>query len=715
MYLHELPPPPHPIDYASALIPTSSSPVNPAHLSRATQRREALRTVLANAFSGSSGAAAEIKAIQAIDEYLPSLVAIVHACRTDEVVWRGTQTRAPFVWYPLLAPSPSSSDSKARSLGIGSSSSKGGTGSAIASHSAFFELENILILYSLCLSNLAVLQSISVGNYEFSRTLSETERKEKESVLKRGVQWGKKAVNVIQWLLEQSDSAGAGSGSSGGCDGTGANEQAGYQMEEWHEQRETSRRRMLSGLLACHQLPPTLLSLRLLTSAANCQMMVGDGSESTMPPPLPKGHPSPALLAKLYLEIPRITDEAHRELQAASGGSSVTAKSSKSIFNIRGNRAATSFPSQSSKATSATSLSSRLKGLRVGSSGDDLQRSASPEDNGLSPVDDDDSDVAGDGGFGYERRGLGGIPSPRIQQGSIDAVGGKSCSMSGATSSHVLLSKRLLRYLSVTSAWAQSSAFLYQALGVAEGSDAGGGGGGGASRHAEAIVWLQLASLKLLEPSFSTDERGNKKAWADFTGNANWYDSMTKQLDPKAQAKEEKEGGKRVGGLRGRFQSARSASPASANAGAMLDGSSLDAQPPSSSAQPSSGSHPLQHRLQAYHLTQTSRQLVPLLIHLSRVYTQINNSVSFQPLPYKEDLLGHKVPGPRGIIDFDASSSGGSGWSLPKAEFGSAAKGGGGGVQFGKWGFDVTASSAVDGDVDSGGKPGEYAGQGAYY
>ena len=96
MYLFPLPPAPSPVDYSTHLIPTSSSPISPVHLSKATQQREAIRTLLSRAAS-SSASGTEAKLVSAIEEYLPSLAALFDAIKTDDVVVRSA---ASFQWAP---------------------------------------------------------------------------------------------------------------------------------------------------------------------------------------------------------------------------------------------------------------------------------------------------------------------------------------------------------------------------------------------------------------------------------------------------------------------------------------------------------------------------------------------------------------------------------------------------------------------------------------
>lgn len=716
MFLHPLPPPPGPFDFSAALIPTSASSVSPTHLTRATQHRQAVRSLLAShqtarANGGSTGPI-EIKLIQAIDDYLPSLVAIFNSCRTDELVWRGTADaaatapQAPFVWYALLSvPSASTSSSAFKSRPeIG----------PFASSSILFELDNILILYSLALSNLAILQSIAVASYEFTnRTLSEDDRKAKETSLKRGVAWGRKAVAVIRWLIDHEDtllSPGA------------APQEAG---DDWSSEKETSRRRLLAGLLSFHQLVPTLLTLRVLLSPSQCHAT----STQTLPPPLPPSHPSPALLAKLFLEIPRIADECRGELEAASGrGSSSAGSKSKRFFTSRND-------GESSK------LSSKFKSLGI-------RHSKDKEHNGQGNSSRRESDLlvpsasermAG----GDERPALDHRTSPgqviMNSRGKQDPGRARSQSSLQAPPSVCPISDTIFRYLDAVSSYSRAVAYMYQSLAAAEG--AGGGkddeaGSGG--RIAEAIVWLRLARSELVGEEGSSKETtaASPKAWAEWTGQKETAALLTKILaghhfegrgsNSKAQdAKEPRKGGLLNAARRGRDE------PTNGSNGDLLS-ASLDGNVHDATTSSSVTSHVLAHRLQTHHSTLLLTALAPSLCHLARSYISLNDTVTFQPLPSKAEVQ-QKLPSSRAVLYFDTSpgavgGSGGEGpansnfWRPPSPEFGpKRCKIDSGESRLPRGMGLILGSAALLGQTagvdESEPSPadGHYAGQGAYY
>ncbi|PWN27670.1 hypothetical protein BDZ90DRAFT_279451 [Jaminaea rosea] len=316
MYLFPLSPPPNPVDYATHLIPTASSPITPVHLSKATQQREAVRTLLqrnhdasSSTSSSSAGSTATIEAklVSALEEYLPSLAAIFDATKTDDLVVRGPAT---FRWAPLLDPTTPSFSSSSPSFS-----------------SLSTEVENIVLLYALALHNLSILHTLSAGpTYDFSPTLPDGDRKARDAIVKRGAaSWGTKAIHVARWLCTHADDVVRG-WNGGGVDGQGARPargsvdgQGAREGDDDDEDEDvgaaalTRRRRLWHGFATLLELAPTLAMLRVLTSAANSHA----ASTGTRPPPLPPGHASPGLLAKLFLEVPRIADEAKAEFEAA--------------------------------------------------------------------------------------------------------------------------------------------------------------------------------------------------------------------------------------------------------------------------------------------------------------------------------------------------------------------------------------------------------------
>ncbi|PWN21661.1 hypothetical protein BCV69DRAFT_298662 [Microstroma glucosiphilum] len=456
MYLHPLPPPPDPVDFSSCLIPTSTSSISTAHLAKATHAREGVRSVLSNArlaaascSGGTPGGTFEVKLVSAIEDYLPHLIAIYNGTQTDDLVWRAE------AWFAWPAPlSPSSPTSNKLNIG-GSSSSAYAKHGPFASSSLRFELDNLLILYSLALSNLALLQSISVGSYEYTKSLMDTQRKDYENILKRGVTFGKKAVEVVQWMIRDLDAA-----ESNEADG----------RQDWNEEWQSSRRRLLEGLQALHQLPPTLISLRLLLSPATCTIT----STQHEPPPLPKGHPSASLLAKLCLEVPRLVEQAQLNLQSASGKGG-NGKAGRKLFGGAGT-------SGSGTAVDESKLSSKFKRFGIGKN----RKEKEPE---------------------YVHRSISPSPEPALLSSASTphrarptAHESRSYRGNASSSTHpsypgpslAPVTSRLFKYLDSIAPLYRSISLKYLALSVGESGEDGSGG-----RHAEAVVYLRMAKGEL--------------------------------------------------------------------------------------------------------------------------------------------------------------------------------------------------------------------------
>ncbi|CAO1616881.1 unnamed protein product [Sympodiomycopsis kandeliae] len=665
MYLHPLPPAPRPVDFAACLISTSSSSVSSLHLSKATQLRENVRAVLS---SGASNGIIEVKLVQAIEDYLPCVIAIFNCCQTDEVV----HTRDIwYIWYPLLAPPVSSS--KKSYIGGGGSSGNG----PFASTSILFELDHILILYSLALSNLAVLQYISVGSYEFDRRLCESERKSKETILKRGITLSRKAIQVITWLIQD-----------------GNKDSMRRQQQQFEEGYFYSRSRFLQGLLDLLYIPPTLISLRLLLSAAICNIQ----STGELPPPLPKGHPSPSLLAKLFLEIPRLRDQVASNFAAAAGLASLDDVSS----GDKGNGLRKLLP-QSNKSTTPTDsgtsskLSSRFKGLGLGSK----KKNDSASDNPLYRSTSNDQRIGvGGAGNGPEGGGLSGNGTSPPEGAADNARHGGSSTMSSvlgtqrpsdtsAPPSCIPISKRLIRYIDSIGSWGQSTALFYLALSIGEQPQDHTGGGG----HGEAIVWLRMSLEELeliledevkLEEMVGKQERIKMDRHYEKSKSGNEKGSKEVDKDRSWQYKTEQ-----------RQQQ-------------QMSDSDQREQP---------GFHPLHYRLQM-HNTHLLRSLRSNITHSLEIYTKLNNSITFSKLPFKNELV-LKIPNPRSILE-TSSADHGDQWKCPRPEFGPGSIGRHDDEERKDGVHGATEDSVgglINGDATSADKEGsnEYVGQGAYY
>ena len=170
------------------------------------------------------------------------------------------------------------------------------------------ELIFTLLTYAFALSNLGRAVVHSLGRYETERAISDANRKAKDERLAFAVSLLCKAAGIYEFIARQ-------------C------------LAEWEKERE----RVLSLGLSCPR-PPDLsrevivgLSKMALADAQNLairKLLSKAAFESTLTPgpPLPKSHPSPALVAKLHLECASLYASA-RSLVKTPGASRSASKS----------------------------------------------------------------------------------------------------------------------------------------------------------------------------------------------------------------------------------------------------------------------------------------------------------------------------------------------------------------------------------------------------
>ncbi|CDO68961.1 hypothetical protein BN946_scf184782.g9 [Trametes cinnabarina] len=164
-----------------------------------------------------------------------------------------------------------------------------------------------LLTYAFSISNLARAVVHSLGRYESERGISDTERKAKDERLTFAVTLLSKAAGVYEYVGKE-------------C------------LAEW----ERERSRVVSVGMSCPR-PPDLsrevvigLSKMALADAQNLairKLLSKAAFESTVSPgpPLPKSHPSPALVAKLHLECASLYSSA-RSLVKTPGASKSSSK-----------------------------------------------------------------------------------------------------------------------------------------------------------------------------------------------------------------------------------------------------------------------------------------------------------------------------------------------------------------------------------------------------
>ncbi|KAE8267759.1 hypothetical protein A4X09_0g4588 [Tilletia walkeri] len=259
MYLHELPTTGE-IVFSDFLLASSSYLTS--QLAHATELRARIRSLLkANRKDDATTHSSRdwMKIIKATEEYLPLLFAIHNCLQTDDLIlkyepefsWRTTFSAS------IIGPPP-----------------------RIALRGIHYELTSVLLLSATALSNLATSLITALGSYERDRTLSEQDRKSKDDRLKTAADLLCRASGIFEYL---------------GTTLIPAWENAVGRIDPRPPETTPELASALSKLaLADAQ---TLAIRKLLSpSVALAEDTITPG------PPLPRGHPSPSLLAKLHLE-----------------------------------------------------------------------------------------------------------------------------------------------------------------------------------------------------------------------------------------------------------------------------------------------------------------------------------------------------------------------------------------------------------------------------
>ncbi|EJD02669.1 uncharacterized protein FOMMEDRAFT_107601 [Fomitiporia mediterranea MF3/22] len=224
------------------------------NISDATQARANLRAALKES-KRAEGEKDFLRLV--VDEYLPHLYGIKACFDAEEIV---LSSEPVFSWRSTL------------SANLFNSSPRQSVPSLHA------DLAFTLLTYAFVLSNLARSTVTSLGNYEFERTISEMERKTKDEKLNFAVTLLCRANGVFKYLSETV-------------------------LPEWDKDESSLQNRppdatqQVTNALAKMSLADAQqLAIRKLLSKSAFDSTLSPG------PPLPKSHPSPSLIAKLFLE-----------------------------------------------------------------------------------------------------------------------------------------------------------------------------------------------------------------------------------------------------------------------------------------------------------------------------------------------------------------------------------------------------------------------------
>ncbi|OBZ70590.1 pH-response regulator protein palC [Grifola frondosa] len=204
-----------------------------------------------------------LQLVKVLDEYLPKLYGILNCVSSAELLLK---TEPMFSWRTTL------------------SSTLFHTSPRISLPTLSTELNFALLTYAFAISNLARAVVHSLGNYETERAISDTERRAKDERLGFAVSLLCKAAGLFEYIGKE-------------C------------LAEWDRERERAiavglscprppdlSREVVIGLSKMALADAQTLAIRKLLSRAAFENTLTPG------PPLPKSHPSPALVAKLHLE-----------------------------------------------------------------------------------------------------------------------------------------------------------------------------------------------------------------------------------------------------------------------------------------------------------------------------------------------------------------------------------------------------------------------------
>ncbi|ETW80971.1 hypothetical protein HETIRDRAFT_385645, partial [Heterobasidion irregulare TC 32-1] len=237
-----------------------------ASIAESTQVRANLRAVLKES-KRTDGEKDHLRLVKILDEYLPHLYGIVNCVASSDIV---SPKEPVFSWRTTLSAQLFNNSPR------------------INLPSLSTELAFTLLTYGFALSNLARSTVVSLGSYEHERGLSDIERKAKDEKLGFSVNLLCRASGVFAYVGDEVliDA-----------------EQEEGRMSRVERPPELSKEVCSALSKMCTASAQSLAIRKLLTKSAY---------DSTIAPgpPLPKSHPSPALIAKLHLEAAHLCSSA---------------------------------------------------------------------------------------------------------------------------------------------------------------------------------------------------------------------------------------------------------------------------------------------------------------------------------------------------------------------------------------------------------------------
>ncbi|KAK0505098.1 BRO1 domain-containing protein [Armillaria luteobubalina] len=247
------------ISFADFCVDRSLGNSYTTHIANATQSRANLRGVLKEN-KRTDGEKDYLKIVKILDDYIPQLCSIISCAAHDEI---SLLAEPVFSWRSTLSAHVLNSSPR------------------VSLPSLHAEYAYALLTYAFSLSNLARSSVASLGQYEHDRAISDVERKSKDEKLSHAITFLCRASGIFSFVSETV-------------------------LPRWRDSRD--------GNLSGFSLPLDLstevngalskLSLADAQSLAIRKLLSKSAYDSniTPGPPLPKSHPSPALIAKLHLE-----------------------------------------------------------------------------------------------------------------------------------------------------------------------------------------------------------------------------------------------------------------------------------------------------------------------------------------------------------------------------------------------------------------------------
>jgi len=260
VYLYELPTT-GAVSFSDFCIDESQGRTYTSHLAEATQIRANLRSALKESKRADRDEKDYLKLIKIIDEYLPQLYGVVTCVGADEIHLKAEPV---FSWRTTL------------------SANLFNTSPRLSLTSLHADLASSVLTYAFALSNLARSTVISLGMYEYERSIADIERRAKDEKLSFAVTLLCRASGAFEHLSERI-------------------------LMDWDRALETGldagnvrppdlRREVCSALAKMACADAQSLAIRKLQSKSAYDSTLTPG------PPLPRSHPSPSLIAKLHLE-----------------------------------------------------------------------------------------------------------------------------------------------------------------------------------------------------------------------------------------------------------------------------------------------------------------------------------------------------------------------------------------------------------------------------